>query len=92
VNEKAGSAYAFQIASVSLANVEIPVTLAAKSIQRRGNIEHQIDELLTYANQYVESDVVCMDEGGSTVAEYMSVSKITVSTSFPVCEGVCPLS
>lgn len=63
VNEKAGSAYAFQIASVSLANVEIPVTLAAKSIQRRGSIEHQIDELLTYADQYVEPDVVCMDGG-----------------------------
>jgi hypothetical protein len=38
VNEKAGSTYAFQMASVSLANVEIPVTLAAKSIQRRGSM------------------------------------------------------
>ncbi|MFC6874758.1 transposase [Halobellus marinus] len=63
VDEKAGSAYAFQIASVSLANVEIPVTLAAKSIQRRGSIEHQIDELLTYAEHYVGPDVVCMDGG-----------------------------
>lgn|GEM_PF-2737293 len=63
MNERAGSAYAFQIASVNLANVEIPVTLAAKSIQRRGSIEHQIDEPLTYADQYVESDVVCMDGG-----------------------------
>jgi len=49
VDQKAGSCFAFQIASISLANVEIPVTLAAKSIQRRGSIEHQIDELLTYA-------------------------------------------
>ena len=63
VDEKAGSAYAFQIASVNLANVEIPVTLAAKSIQRRGSIEHQIDELLTYADHYVDPDVVCMDGG-----------------------------
>ena len=36
VNERARSTYPFQIASVSLANVEIPVTLAAKSIKRPG--------------------------------------------------------
>jgi len=41
----------------------MPVTLAAKSIQRRGSIEHQIDEMLTYAKHYVEPDVVCMDGG-----------------------------
>lgn len=63
VDNKSGSSFAFQIASVNLANVDIPVTLAAKSIQRRGNIEHQIDELLTYAKHYVDPDVVCMDGG-----------------------------
>lgn len=63
VDQKAGSSFAFQIASISLANVKIPVTLAAKSIQRRGSIEHQIDEMLTYAKHYVEPDVVCMDGG-----------------------------
>ena len=63
VDQKSGTSFAFQIASVSLANVEIPVTLAAKSILRRGNIEHQIDELLTYAKHYVEPDIVCMDGG-----------------------------
>ncbi|MFW5900730.1 MAG: transposase, partial [Halodesulfurarchaeum sp.] len=63
VDQKAGSSFAFQIASISLANVEIPVTLAAKSIQRRGSIEHQIDEMLTYAKHYVEPDIVCMDGG-----------------------------
>ena len=63
VDQKAGSTFAFQIASVSLANVEIPVTLAAKSIQRRRSIEHQIDEMLTYAKHYVEPNIVCMDGG-----------------------------
>ncbi len=63
VDQKAGSSFAFQVASISLANVEMPVTIAAKSIQRRGNIEHQIDEMLTYAKHYVEPDVVCMDGG-----------------------------
>jgi len=63
VDQKSGTSFAFQIASVSLANVEIPVTLAAKSILRRGNIEHQIDELLTYAKHYVEPAIVCMDGG-----------------------------
>ena len=63
VDQRAGSSFAFQIASISLANVEMPVTLAAKSIQRRGSIEHQIDEMLTYAKHYVDPDVVCMDGG-----------------------------
>lgn len=63
VDQKAGSSFAFQIASISLANVEIPITLAAKSIKRRGSIEHQIDEMLTYAKHYVKPDIVCMDGG-----------------------------
>lgn len=63
IDQKLWSQYAFQIASVSLANVEVPVTMAAKTIKRCGSIEHQIDEMLTYAKHYVESDVVCMDGG-----------------------------
>ncbi|WP_125919947.1 hypothetical protein [Haloparvum sedimenti] len=63
VDQRDGSSFAFHIASISLANVEMPVTLAAKTIQRRGSIEHQIDEMLTYAKHYVEPAVVCMDGG-----------------------------
>ncbi|WP_049980155.1 hypothetical protein [Halolamina rubra] len=47
VNQRAGSSFTFQIASISLANAVMPLTLAAKSIQRCGSIEHQIDEMLT---------------------------------------------
>ncbi len=48
---------------VSASPVDMPVTLATKSIQRCGSIEHQIDEMLTYAKHYVEPDLVCMNGG-----------------------------
>lgn len=62
VNQKSGTSFAFQIASVSLANVEIPVTWGEEH-PSTGRQRAPDDELLTYAKHYVEPDIACMDGG-----------------------------
>jgi len=55
--------YAFQFATISLVNCQLPMTFAARSISRRKRKSYHLRLLLEYAEAKFDVGRVCLDNG-----------------------------